>query len=442
MTPSGITYSVRSGWAESPADPAPALQGGIHCDVAVVGGGYAGMAAALRLVERGVDVVLLEAGHCGTGASSRNAGQLTGAPAGDPEMLSALYPRRFPRLVHLAEGAVRFTEELMVRLDTDCEYRPTGNIGAAVSKGQLRKARRKTRILKKAGADAEFGDARDLGLPDSFLGGVYERAGGLLNPGAFAFGIREALLRSGARVFEGTPVQAVDPEGAQVVVRTAGGHVRAERVVLATNAYSRALAATPSRLAAPVFVSLVESEPIEPGRLEATGWTSGAGIATQHNLMESYRPTPRGTVVFGVRRLQPGRGAVREREPDTVVVTDLARGFHARFPSLRDIAPQRAWGGWVALTPSWLPVAGEAVRNVFYVIGCNGHGLAQAPYLGTLLADRLAGDETHEDLAAVWRKRPSFAPSPVFNAPALRAVWAVDRLADRLNGTGHAGPGR
>jgi glycine/D-amino acid oxidase-like deaminating enzyme len=433
VTTLGVTYSAFTGWVDPPTDVMPALEGELMCDVAVVGGGYAGMAAALRLAERGADVVLLEAGFCGCGAASRNAGQLTGAPAGDPQLLSTLHPRRFPALVHFAEEAVHFTEKLIGRLTTDCEYEPTGNVGAAVSKGQLRKARRNARILHTAGAGVEFGDGHDLGLPEGFVGGFLERLGGLLNPGKFALGLREALLGSGARVFERTAVRAVEPSRAGVVVSVPGGRVRAERVVLATNAYSHDLASAPRRLATPLWVSMAETEPIKPERLAATGWTSRSGIATQHLLMQSYRPTARGTIMFGVRRLQPARGALGAREPDPAVVADLARGFYDRFPSLRDVALQRAWGGWVALTPSWLPVAGEATRNVFYAIGCNGHGLAQAPYLGTLLADRLAGDELHADLGAVWRARPRFAPSLVLNAPTLRAAWAIDRMSDRLH---------
>lgn len=441
MTTSGITYSAAPGWLAPPSDVAPALAGETACDVAVVGGGFAGMAAALRLAERGADVVLLEAGFCGCGAGSRNAGQLTGAPAGDIELLNALYPRRFPGIVRLAEEAVRFTEGLIGRLGADCAYRPTGNIGAAVSHGQMRKARRWARILRRAGGDAEFGDARDLGLPDPFPGGFLERAGGHLDPGRLALGLRAALLRSGARVFERTAVQAVRPDGPGVVVGTSGGRVRAERAVLATNAYSGSLAGSPKRLATPVRVSMVETEAVEPGRLEAIGWTSGAGIVTQHNVMQSFRPSPRGTIMFGVRQLRVGRGAVRDTEPSRAVVEDLVRGFHDLFPALHDVAPQRAWSGWVAMTPSWLPVAGEGERNVFHVVGCNGHGLAQAPYLGTLLADRLAGDEPHDDLATVWRSKRRFAPSPLVNAPALRAAWAVDRISDRLSGTAGRGAG-
>ncbi|MFI8933178.1 NAD(P)/FAD-dependent oxidoreductase [Streptomyces sp. NPDC053474] len=432
-TAAGVTYSALTGWVDRPTDVTPMLEGEVTCDVAVVGGGYAGMAAALRLADRGADVVLLESGHCGWGGSSRNAGYLSNALAGDPELLNALHARRLPALIRYADSAAHFTEELIQRLRIDCDYEPTGNVIAAVSPGQLRRTRRNAEILQRAGADAEFVEGRDFGLPRSFLGGVFERAGGLLNPGKFALGLRDALLRSSVRVYEHTAARAIEPHASGVVVSVSGGRVRAERVVLATNAYSRDLPFAPRRMVTPIWTSLVETEPVEPERLAATGWTRRIGIVTPHTILENYRPTPRGTIMFGTRQLRTARGALGAREPDEAVVADLLRGFHERFPTLSDIAPRRAWGGWVAMTPSLLPVAGEATKNVFYAIGCNGHGLAQSPYLGTLLADRLAGDQAHDDLAAVWRARPRFAPMPVFSAPALRAAWTIDRLADRLH---------
>ena len=428
-----VQYSAFSAWLDRPTDISPALADELECDVAVVGGGYTGMAAALRLAERGAEVILLEAAFCGWGASARNAGHLTPTIAGDPQLLATVYRRRARELVRFADAAVHFTEGLIERLRIECEYEPTGNVSAALSAGQLRRAERIARILGDAGGEVEFVDAREAGLPHAFLGGILERAGGILNPGLFARGLREALRNSGARVFERSSVQAVEPDGARVVVSVPGGRVRAGRVVLATNAYTRDLPFAPRRVVAPLWVTLAETERIEPERLDATGWTSRTGLYTQHIILESYRPTARGTVVFGSRLPQPPRGALGAREPEPKVVADLVRGFHERFPSLRDIAPQRAWGGWIAMTPSWLPVAGEAAPNVFYAVGYNGHGLAQAPYLGTLLADRLAGDEPHDDLRTVWRARPRFAPAPLFSGPALRAGWVIDRISDRLS---------
>ena len=89
------------------------------CDVAIVGGGYTGMAAALRLAERGVDAVVLEADFCGWGASSRNQGQLTPTIAGDPQLLASVYRRRAGALVTLADAAVHFTEGLIEQLAID-----------------------------------------------------------------------------------------------------------------------------------------------------------------------------------------------------------------------------------------------------------------------------------------------------------------------------------
>ena len=427
-------YSTFSGWIDPPADPSPALAGEVDCDVAIVGGGYTGMAAALRLAERGADVVLLESAFCGWGASSRNAGHLTPTIAGDPQLLATAYRGRAGELVRFADSAVHFTEGLIDRLQIDCDYEPNGNVSVALTGGQLRRAERIARILGDAGGEVEFGDGRDLGLPDTFLGGILERAGGVLNPGKFARGLREALRNSRARVFERTAVQAIEPHAGGVVVTAPGGRVRAERVVIATNAYTRDLPFGPRRIVAPLWITLAETEPIESERLAATGWASRAGVYTQHIILESYRPTARGTIVFGSRLPQTPKGPLGAREPEPSVVADVVRGFHDRFPSLRDVAAQRAWGGWIAMTPSWLPVAGEAAANVVYAVGYNGHGLAQAPYLGTLVADRLSEDQPSDDLRVIWRDRPRFAPAPLFTAPALKAGWVLDRIADRIAG--------
>ncbi|WP_067824647.1 NAD(P)/FAD-dependent oxidoreductase [Nocardia inohanensis] len=433
MSTDDITYSTFTGWIDPPADLRPSLDSDITCEVAVIGGGVGGMATALRLADRGIDTVLLEAEFCGYGASSRNAGQLTGAPAGDPQILSALYPRRFPKVVRFAEDAVDFFEkDLLQRFDIACDYESTGNVGAAFSKGQLRKARRIAKILTKAGAHAKFGDNVELGLPDTFYGGFLEAAGGQLNPGKFCLGLRKAVIESNARVYERSPMRSIDNDGSQAVIHTPGGKVRAKKVVSATNAYTAELGIAPKRSETPIWVSMVETAPIDPARITATGWTSRSGIITEHNLLTSFRITPRNSIAFGVRQLRIGRGALPARTSDPAVVADLIEGFRAVFPSLHDVPIERTWGGWIAMTPSWLPVAGQTRKdNVYYSIGCNGHGLAQAPYLGTLIADLIAGDEMHENLEALWNPRPWFGPG-LFKEPLLRATWAVDRLADRF----------
>ena len=421
-----------SGWIDPPADPSPALDGERRCDVVVIGGGLTGMAAALRLDELGADVVLLESAFCGWGASSRNAGHLTPTIGGDPQLLATLFRRRAPELVRLADGAVHFTEGLIADRGIDCEYEPGGNVSAALTEGQMKRAEGIAAFRAGCGGEVELVDGAEAGLPHRFRGGILERAGGVLNPGLFTRGLRDSVHASGVTVHEQSAVESVDGTGAGVVARTGAGSVNAGRALLATNAYARDLPYAPPRVVAPLWVTLAETEPIAPGRLEDAGWTSTKGLYTQHVILESYRRTRRGTVVFGSRLPQTPRGVLGARVPDPGVVGDVVRGFHERFPSLRDVSAERAWGGFIAMTPSWLPVAGESGPGVFYALGYNGHGLAQAPYVGTLMADRLAGREVHDDLAAIWREVPRFAPAPLFTTPALRLGWAIDRISDRM----------
>ncbi|OXY92266.1 NAD(P)/FAD-dependent oxidoreductase [Streptomyces diastatochromogenes] len=438
MKTDNVEYTTFTGWVDPPADIQPALTGDLTCDVAVVGGGLGGMSTALRLAERGQDVVLLEAEFCGHGASSRNAGQLAGAPGGDIQLLDLLYRKKMPGMIRLAEHAAHHVEDLIKTHGIDCDYEPTGNCFAAVSRGQMGRVRRVTKILRRAGCQVELGTSEELGIPRGFLGGMREVVGGMMNPGRFTLGVRRALLGSSARVFEQTKVTDVtrDRDRGQVVLTTPQGQVRANKVVLATNAYAGEWDITPPRLSVPIYVIEVETEPIDPARLAALGWTSRSGLVTQHAIMENYRLTSRNTIVFGVRRLERGTTyPLPQKKPDPALVEELAEAFATRFPALSDVAIERAWGGWIAITSSWLPLAGQIEDNVFYSIACNGHGLAQAPYVGTLIADLIVDGERHEDLEGLWMKKPKF-PRPMMMGPlGLRTIWAVDRFNDRVNGS-------
>lgn len=414
------------------SDSCSPLAGSHDCEVAVLGGGYTGMSAAMRLARSGADVALLESRFCGWGSSSRNAGHLTPTIAGDPQLLATVYRRRAPQLIRFADHAVRFAEEEIERHGIDCDYEKTGNVSAALTPGQLRRSEAIVRVLGRAGGDVAFVKGSEWGLPASFLGGVLERTGGLLDPGKLARGYRDALLRSGAKVFEQTPVELIASSDRGITLRTTIGRLTAKQVLVAANAYARDLPFGPSRAVAPLWVTLAETGPLEPGRIAELGWTSRSGVYTQHMILENYRPTARDTIVFGTRLVRAPRGAVADRSPDPSVVDDITKGLHSRFPSLRDVSVEKAWGGWIAMTPSWLPVAGRAQPNVFFALGYNGHGLAQAPYLGSLVADHMSGSARHEDLDVIWRDRARFAPAPMFSAPALRLGWRIDRATDRF----------
>lgn len=450
MITDNVQYSDFTGWIDPPTDILPALTEDIACEVAVIGGGLGGMSTARRLAERGHHVVLLEAEFCGHGASSRNAGQLAGAPGGDIQLLNLFFRKKMPEMARFCERAAHHVEDLIERFDIDCDYESNGNVFAAVSHGQMGRVRRVATILRRAGTTVELGTSEKLGIPRGFVGGMRETEGGIMNPGKFTRGVRENLKATSARVFEQTEVTDVCHDGGQVVISTPRGGVRADTVVLATNAFAGQWDITPQHLSVPIWVIEAETEPIDPERLAALGWSSRSGLVTQHNIMENYRLTSRGTIVFGVRRLERGTTfplPTSGKTPDPALVKELARAFATRFPSLADVVVERAWGGWIAITPTWLPVAGTVGDNVYYSVACNGHGLAQAPYVGSLIADAIVDGRRPRELDVVWKTRPRF-PRPVMMSPwGLRTIWVVDRVNDLVNGSrrnarrGSLGPG-
>lgn len=180
----------------------------------------------------------------------------------------------------------------------------------------------------------------------------------------------------------------------------------------------------------------METEPIDSARIAALGWTSRSGVVTQHQIMENYRLTERGTLIFGVRRLERGTSypLPQDKTPDPVLVQELTDAFHARFPSLADVKVARAWGGWIAITSSWISFAGAIGENVYYSCCCNGHGLAQAPYVGSLIADHIV--RRHD------ARGPRVPPAQGAEVPAVHDDGhrrtshdlGVDRLGDLFNG--------
>ena len=423
-----MTYLPGSGWVDRPTTPEPALTADISCDIVVIGGGVGGMAAALRLAELGKNVVLVEADVCGWGASGRNAGYITPTLGSDPRILNRFYADRSRALYRFANNSVDFTEDLIASRGIECGYKATGNIAAAPTAAAFRKLVATT----KSGRRSIIGDAEQLGIPSTFPGGMHIQLGGILNPGELSLGIRDVVRASTARVFEQTPVQRVVDNGDSVTVETTNGRIQAGQTILATNAFTNALDIAPRHLSTPVWVTAVETCPVSDEDLDAAGWVSRTPMTTSHFVMQSFRPTNRGTIVFTSRSLQWSRRATGDQLPKPAVVNDLVRGFRERFPTLTDVAPARTWGGWIGLTPSNIATVGQASRHVYYSLACNGHGLPQAPYLGTLLADHLAGQDMPDDLAAVWRKSPRFAPG-IVNPVTLRLAWTADRLRDRLD---------
>jgi gamma-glutamylputrescine oxidase len=441
VTGAPATFLPISPYLDRPPDLQPRLAGDTRADVAIVGGGLTGLSTALALRRAGVDAVVLEREFCGFGASGRNAGHLTPTIGKDLPTLLLMYgEEKTGRIVRFADHCVRRTEQLIAELGIGCDYHPGGNVMAVVHPKQEKRLRRAAAVAERVGADVRFIEPEEMrrrGIPSTFLCGALEGSGGTLNPGKLVLGLRRAALRAGVRIHEQTPVLEVQGDAATPTVRTPHGAVRAERVVMASNAYTREIGGPGGKIA-PLYITLCESAPLSDAQLDAIGgWRGREGIYTAHEVLESYRLTAERTIIGnskGPRYYWGGKPGDRGgSHAGTQAMVEAA--FRDRFPELRELPIARFWGGWIAMTLSFLPSIGrlDAGGRLLHAIGYNGHGVAQATAVGDLLADLITGRE-NEWAGTMARPAPTLPPEPfvwLVTRGALGVFGSLDRITDR-----------
>ena len=426
-----------SPWIREPDDPGASLQGEQRADVVIIGAGYTGLSAALSLREQGVDVLVLERDFAGAGASGCNAGHLTPTIGKDlPTLLRMFGEERAQALVQFADQAVEYTEHIVKHLGIECSYEPNGNVLAAVHPKHEKRLLEAAAMASRLGADVRFlsgEEMRERGLPRAFHCGVLEQRGGVLDPGQYVTGLRQAAIDAGVRLHEHSPVQSID-KSTPVRVRCDSGVVSADSAVVATNAYSRSIGFMPRKVV-PLRVSLFETEPLSASQLAAIDWNGREGIYTSHEVLESYRLSARNTIIGGSRVVRYAYGSKLAQGYDPGAFETIESAFRQRFPQLEGVLVQRFWGGWIGLGLDFLPMIGTTgdQENIHYGFGYAGHGVAQATLMGAMLSDRILGS-AHECESALARRPWPWPPEPLRYAAyeaVTRVLYAIDARTDR-----------
>ena len=343
------------------------------------------------------------------------------------------------KLAQYADFCVESAEQLIQAYGIDCDYNQNGNIMSVIHPSQEKRLRKATEAAVALGVKMHFvepSEMRDRGIPAAFLCGAMEEAGGTLHTGKFVFGLREAALARGIRIYEQTRVEHID-ERKPMRVTTSGGTVTADRLVMATNAYAPEIGKAGKGIM-PLYITLFESAPLSDEQLDAIGgWAGREGIYTAHESMESYRLTAQRTIIGGSKDVQyfydcapHNHGGESDARKMSVI-----RAFRDRFPALSELPIAHAWAGWCGFTQNFMPIIGRAPDNParFNAIGYNGHGVAQATTTGALIADLMLGKANHwHDI--ICRKPAYMPPKPLryLGAQALlTALNAIDRRVDR-----------
>lgn len=423
MTPTGDDAATRflqiSPYVREPDDLQPALAGEHRCDVVVVGGGYNGLSTAIALRKAGVSVAVIEKEFSGFGASGRNAGHLTPTVCKDmPTAIMLLGKETAAKLARFGDHCVQTSQHMINQYRIDCDYHASGNIMAVVHPQQEKRLRRAALAARELGVHMRFiehGEMRERGLAPTFLSGALEEIGGTLHPGKLIMGLRRCAIDAGVRLYEKSP--AVEVQAApEVLVRTASGSVKADKLVLTTNAYTPEIG-PPGQYVMPFYVTMFETLPLSDAQLEAIGgWKGREGIMTAHESMESFRLTAQRTIIGGCKFPEYFYGARASRhggEADSAKAINL-NALRERFPQLHDLRFAHSWGGFIGMTLNFLPIVGQSPKSpsLYYSVAFNGHGVAQGMSMGEILADKMLGklNPWHE---IIMRRPWPTGPEPV-----------------------------
>jgi glycine/D-amino acid oxidase-like deaminating enzyme len=421
----------RSAWLRTacPAPETASISEEIAVTYAVVGGGYAGLCAALRLAERGHACAVLEADEIGFGASGRNGGQVIPGLKYDPdELVRRFGDQRGERLARFAGEAATSTFAQIQRLGLACEARQCGWLQPAVDQQTLdvvaERARMwrafsgvETRVLSRA-------ETRTVTGTDFYQGSWIDPRGGELQPLSYSRELARIAISLGVMIFTHSPVTKLRREARQWVLTSRGRQIKADRIIVCTNGYSARLIPGLERASVPASSIMCATAPL-PESLQREIMPDRLPISDARRLLTYMRYDSAGRFMIGAR------GSFGLHEPESYFrwLRATARRI---YPQLADAAWEDAWGGRFALTVDHLPHIHQPDHGLFTAIGCNGRGIAMMSQIGGLLAD-LASGELSSDESPVPVTPLRTIPLHAFRRPALEAVGMWFGLQDRFS---------
>lgn len=416
-------------------DTAPAFSGGAEgavegrVDVAIIGGGFTGLSAALALANRGASVAVLEAGPVIGEASGRNGGQCNNGLAHDYGALARNIGRDRARAYYRAYcDAVDSVEQLILHEGIDCAFSRPGRLKLAAKPAHYEKLARAGDLLaREVDADVQLippERIRDEVDSNAFHGGLLQSTSAQLHVGKFGVGLAEAAARKGARIHERAPVTELDRSGAgQWNIATPKGRLQAAQVLMATGGASKeAPFGWFRRRIVSVGSFIIATEPLESGLSERL-MPRRRNYVTSKNIGNYFRIAPDNRLIFGGRARFASSSPSSDRKSGRILHSTLLE----IFPALRDVRVDYCWGGMVDLTADRLPRAGEH-EGLFYAMGYSGHGVQMSVHMGRMMARVMEGKPEANPWGDLdWPSVPGHFGKPWF-LPLVGAYYKVQDM--------------
>ena len=419
---------TRSLWSRTapPFESYPVVPNALQVEVAIVGAGFAGLSAAIALLERGVEVAVLESRQPGFGASGRNGGQVNPFTKHEPDALHALYGEQVGQgIVDLAISSGDRVFELIRRYAIDCDPVQTGFLQGTDKPASFHTLRQRCEAWARAGAKATWLDTdaiRQYSGSQRFRCGWLLKSGGTVHPLKYVRGLARAVTSLGGAIHGESPALKLQANGGIWTITTPTGVVNARRVILATNAYTTDLWPGLRQTVVPLYSMQVATNPL-PADIGAQILAGGQSMTDALRLVQYFRRDAEGRFVIGER------GPFRDmpREADTHRVIGVARKM---YPGLANVEFPYRWAGKVAMTTDHMPHFHRLAPGLSAMLGFNGRGVAMATTLGQVLAAACLDDRALAVPFPVTPMRP--IRMHALNMVGVAAMIAYYRVLDQI----------
>jgi len=400
----------------------PELEGAIEADVAIVGGGFSGVATAVELSERGYKVVLLESNRIGWGASGRNGGQIIGGYGQNPGAFRSTIGSEGVDIVEgMGVECVDIIKQRIEKYNIDCDLK-WGYCEVGLKKRHLKSYQQwaeddpAMRLL-------DQDQIKEYVNSELYLGGYYREDWGHIQPLNLCIGEAKVAQSLGANIFENSQVTNIT-YGDNPVVTTQKGSVKAGHVILCGNAYMGKLVPYLDARVLPATSCIIGTEPLSDEQLQQT-MVRDVAVCDSRTALDYYRLSADKRLLFGGLSNYTG---LEPANAEAVMRNKMAKVF----PSLKNVKIDYSWSGRMGISVRRMPQIGRIKNsNIFYASGYSGHGVAPTHMTGRLLAEAVDGNTHRFDIMNKMFHLP-WPGGKLLRRPAMAAGMMFYKIRDAL----------
>ncbi|TMN23268.1 NAD(P)/FAD-dependent oxidoreductase [Lentibacillus cibarius] len=363
------------------------IEGEQSCDVVIIGGGFTGLSTAYHLEEKSCSTIVLEKGKVGSGASGRNGGEVLTGYLGSMEYWAKKKGLQAAKQMwQLSLDSIDLIEDIITKNSISCDFERNGEFVAAYKPSHLEAMKKDQEFManKLNYHEMDIIEKNEMKreLETTFYsGGCIDYNSAHFHPLNYTLGLAEAAEKLGAKIYERSEAVHIKRNSKNnFIVHTEKGKVIADKLVIATNAYSGDLNKKIKKAVVPVESIMIATEPLSEPTVKNLIKNNRA-VSDTKNLLYYFRRTGDNRLAFG------GSGRASSKRDQNQIYENLLDGMLCVFPQLKGARIEYRWGGKVGFTKNMLPYVGKMKEGIHFAFGYGGHGAAMSSLLGKTMAE-------------------------------------------------------